>query len=106
MNKTTIHQRMAEFNRLVIVSIISIIAISSASAATLTRVMNFGNNPSNLEMHLYVPDVRPASPAVLVAVHYCTGTAQAYFSGTQFASLADQNGYIVIYPSATRSGQC
>src|SRR5919198_1205939 len=27
-------------------------------------------------------------------------------AGTQFASLADQYGFIVIYPSATRSGSC
>jgi poly(hydroxyalkanoate) depolymerase family esterase len=39
-------------------------------------------------------------------VHYCTGSGPAFFSGTQFASLADQYKFIVIYPSATRSGSC
>jgi poly(hydroxyalkanoate) depolymerase family esterase len=29
-----------------------------------------------------------------------------FFSGTSFASLADQYGFIVIYPSVTRSGSC
>jgi poly(hydroxyalkanoate) depolymerase family esterase len=29
-----------------------------------------------------------------------------FFSGTEFASLANQHGFIVIYPSATRSGSC
>ncbi|MDT0341497.1 extracellular catalytic domain type 1 short-chain-length polyhydroxyalkanoate depolymerase [Streptomyces litchfieldiae] len=77
-----------------------------ASAATLTEVTNFGTNPSNLRMHLYVPDNVTARPAVLVAVHYCTGTGPGFYSGTQFASLADRHGFIVIYPSATRSGQC
>ncbi|MEV4757127.1 PHB depolymerase family esterase [Micromonospora sp. NPDC049559] len=77
-----------------------------ASAATLTEVTNFGTNPSNLRMHLYVPDRLAARPAILVAVHYCTGSGPAFYSGTQFASLADRYGYIVIYPSATRSGQC
>src|SRR5690606_19607967 len=77
-----------------------------ASAATLTEVTNFGNNPTNLRMHLYVPDNVAPQPAVLVAVHYCTGTGPAFYSGTQFASLADQFGFIVIYPSATRSGAC
>jgi acetylxylan esterase len=79
---------------------------STAQAATLTEVTNFGSNPSGLRMHLYVPDnVRP-QPAVLVAVHYCTGSGPAFYSGTEFARLADQYGFIVIYPSATRSGQC
>ena len=41
-----------------------------------------------------------------MAVHYCTGSGPAFFSGTQFASLADQFKFIVIYPSATRSGNC
>ncbi len=77
-----------------------------ASAAQLTEVTNFGNNPSNLRMHLYVPDSVKPKPAVLVALHYCTGSGPAFYSGTEFASLADRYGFIVIYPSATRSGQC
>lgn len=77
-----------------------------ASAATLTEVTNFGTNPSNLRMHLYVPDTVAPEPAVLVAAHYCTGTGPAFHSGTEFSSLADQYGFIVVYPSATRSGQC
>jgi poly(hydroxyalkanoate) depolymerase family esterase len=77
-----------------------------ASAASLTEVTNFGTNPSNLRMYLYVPDRVAARPGVLVAVHYCTGSGPAYYSGTEFASLADRYGFIVIYPSATRSGSC
>jgi poly(hydroxyalkanoate) depolymerase family esterase len=77
-----------------------------ATAASLVEVTNFGTNPSGLRMHLYVPDNRPARPAIVVAVHYCTGTGPAFHSGTEFARLADQHGFIVIYPSATRSGQC
>lgn len=60
-------------------------------------------NPTNLRMNLYVPDRVAARPPILVAVHYCTGTGPAFYSGTQFASLADRYGFIVIYPSATHS---
>src|SRR5690349_491325 len=77
-----------------------------AAAATLQEVTGFGTNPTNLRMHLYVPDRLPPNPALLVAVHYCTGSGPAFYSGTSFASLADRYGYIVIYPSATRSGNC
>ena len=77
-----------------------------ASAASLQEVTGFGTNPTNLRMHLYVPDRLASNPALLVAVHYCTGSGPAFYSGTEFASLADQYGYIVIYPSATRSGNC
>ncbi|OBZ79646.1 putative acetylxylan esterase A [Grifola frondosa] len=51
-------------------------------------------------MFVYIPDQIASPPPVLVALHYCTGTAQAYYTGTQYASLADQYGYIVIYPNA------
>ncbi|MEO3768896.1 PHB depolymerase family esterase [Micromonospora sp. B9E7] len=77
-----------------------------ASAATLTQVTNFGTNPTNLQMHLYVPDRVASRPAILLAMHYCTGTGPAFHSGTQYASLADRYGFIVIYPSATRSSKC
>ncbi|RIV41202.1 extracellular catalytic domain type 1 short-chain-length polyhydroxyalkanoate depolymerase [Micromonospora radicis] len=77
-----------------------------ASAATLTEVTNFGTNPSNLRMYLYVPDRLAPRPGLLVAVHYCTGTGPALHSGTQFAALADRYGYLVVYPSVTRSSQC
>nr|WP_179816014.1 PHB depolymerase family esterase [Allostreptomyces psammosilenae] len=83
-----------------------LLAAPPAAAATLTEVTNFGSNPSNLRMHLYVPDSVTTRPAVLVANHYCTGTGPAFHAGSGFSQLADRYGFIVIYPSATRSGQC
>lgn len=74
--------------------------------AALTEVTNFGDNPSNLQMYLYVPEKVTANPAVLVAVHYCTGSGPAMYSGTEYASLADRYGFIVVYPSVTRSSKC
>ncbi|MEV6607066.1 PHB depolymerase family esterase [Kutzneria sp. NPDC051319] len=77
-----------------------------ASAATLTQVTNFGNNPSNLQMYEYVPNNVQAHPAILLALHGCQGSGPYLYSSTQFASLADQYGFIVIYPSVTRSYDC
>jgi acetylxylan esterase len=77
-----------------------------ASAASLAEITGFGTNPSSLRMYVYVPNSVAAHPAIVVAVHYCTGSGPAFYSGTEFASLADQLGFIVIYPSATRSGSC
>jgi len=77
-----------------------------AQAASLQRVSSFGENPGGLGMYLYVPDsVQPNAPVVVV-VHYCTGTAQAMFSGAQFDELADRYGYIAVYPQADRPGAC
>ncbi|WTP57160.1 PHB depolymerase family esterase [Streptomyces phaeochromogenes] len=77
-----------------------------APAAALTEVTDFGTNPSNLQMYLYVPDSVTANPAVVVAVHYCTGSGPAMYSGTEYASLADRYGFIVVYPSVTRASKC
>ncbi|PFH52855.1 carbohydrate-binding module family 1 protein [Amanita thiersii Skay4041] len=77
-----------------------------AAQGTLQQVTNFGSNPTNVGMFVYRPSSVRTSPALIVAMHYCTGTAQAYFSGTQYANLADQLGFIVIYPDAPDSGGC
>jgi poly(hydroxyalkanoate) depolymerase family esterase len=77
-----------------------------AKAASLVQVTNFGNNPSNNKMYIYVPNNVRANPPILVALHQCTGTGPGFFGSTAFASLADQFGFIVIYPDANRSGQC
>lgn len=83
-----------------------LVTASPAATASLREVTNFGANPTNLRMHLYVPDNVQPRPPILVAVHYCTGSGPAFYSGTEFASLADRYGFIVIYPSATRNGAC
>jgi poly(hydroxyalkanoate) depolymerase family esterase len=78
----------------------------AAPTATLTEITGFGTNPSNLQMYLYVPDNVTAHPAVVVAVHYCTGSGPAMYNGTEWAQLADTYGFVVIYPSVTRSSKC
>jgi len=81
-------------------------ALPQAKAASLVQVTNFGNNPSNLQMYIYVPNNATANAPILLALHYCTGSGPAFYSGTEFANLANQYGFIVIYPSVTRSGSC
>jgi len=80
--------------------------VSFGATASLQRVTDFGSNPSNTQMWIYVPDKLATNPPIVVAIHYCTGTAQAYFSGTPYKSYADQHGFIVIYPSSPYSGGC
>ncbi|TKA66202.1 hypothetical protein B0A55_08629 [Friedmanniomyces simplex] len=77
-----------------------------ARRAALTQVTNFGSNPTNTEMFIYVPSKVVANPPVIVAIHYCSGNAQAYYEGSPYAQLADQYGFIVIYPSSPYSGTC
>jgi acetylxylan esterase len=77
-----------------------------AASGSLVQVTNFGTNPTGLQMYLYVPPSVKAHPQILLALHQCTGSGPGFFSGSEFANLADQYGFIVIYPSVTRSGQC
>ena len=84
----------------------AMVATLPAPTATLREVGEFGPNPTDLRMYLYVPArVRPR-PAVVVAVHYCTGSGPELFGASQFASLADRYGFIVGYPSAPRARHC
>lgn len=68
-----------------------------ALAATLTQVTNFGSNPGGMQMYIYVPNNHPANPAILLAMHQCGSSGPNFYSSTQFASLADEYGFIVIY---------
>ncbi|KAJ8061544.1 hypothetical protein OCU04_009357 [Sclerotinia nivalis] len=78
-----------------------------AAANDLTLVSDFGYNPSNVTMYLYVPTKLAPNPPIFVNPHWCHGTAQAAFSGTQFATLADTYGYIMIFPNSPNAAdQC
>jgi poly(hydroxyalkanoate) depolymerase family esterase len=76
--------------------------------AGLSRVTNFGTNPTNLNMYVYVPAKLAAKPALLVLVHYCSGSASGVFNGGghDYVTAADRYGYVIVLPEATRSGTC
>lgn len=82
-------------------------ATAWAAAGQLQQVTNFGTNPTGVKMYIYRPSGLVAKPALVVAMHYCSGSAQAFFGGTQFANLADQyKSYMLIYPTAPDPGGC
>jgi poly(hydroxyalkanoate) depolymerase family esterase len=93
----------------VLCALMTVAPAAPADAATLVEVTAFGANPGNMRMHVYVPDSRPASPAIVVAMHGCGGSGPGFHQSSEFASLADQYGFVVIYPTATQSagfGNC
>ncbi|GAB1218505.1 hypothetical protein ATERTT37_007761 [Aspergillus terreus] len=75
-------------------------------AGSLEQVTDFGDNPTNVGMYIYVPNNLASSPGIVVAIHYCTGTAEAYYTGSPYAQLAEQYGFIVIYPQSPYEGTC
>ncbi|HXR73089.1 PHB depolymerase family esterase, partial [Actinocrinis sp.] len=81
-------------------------AAPQAAAASLTQITNFGTNPTGLQMYLYVPNNVKPNPSILLALHGCQGSGPYLYSSTDFGSLADQYGFIVIYPSTNPGGSC
>ncbi|GLX97325.1 PHB depolymerase family esterase [Herbidospora sp. NBRC 101105] len=86
----------------------TLFGLSSASAAALTQVTNFGANPTNLRMYIYVPDTVAPQPALLVLTHYCGGSAGAIFNGNgrDYVTAADRYGYVIVIPEVTRTEKC
>lgn len=90
--------------------------LSTASAAslgrravtpgTLSQVTSFGKAATNAGFYIYVPKKLATTPGIVVAIHYCTGSAQAYYNGSPYKTLSEQYGFIVIYPSSPHSGTC
>ncbi len=72
---------------------------------TLSQVSSFGNNPSGLNMYIYEPSNLAANPALLVAVHYCSGSASAMYNGyaRDYVTAAEQYGYVIVFPESTHS---
>ncbi|MDJ0465480.1 PHB depolymerase family esterase [Streptomyces sp. H27-C3] len=98
------------FVRLFTVVALVVAAPATADAAvTLQRVSNFGANPGQLNMYVYRPSSLPANPAVVVALHGCTQSAQVYADNSGLPELADRHGFIVVFAettSANNFSQC
>ncbi|KZV91662.1 putative acetylxylan esterase [Exidia glandulosa HHB12029] len=90
-------------------ALVALLGLSSALAVQNQLVQvtdDIGPNPNNVGIFLYRPTNVVANPPLIVAIHFCTGSAQIYFQNTQYAAWADKLGFLVIYPDAPRDGKC
>jgi acetylxylan esterase len=80
---------------------------ASALTSTLSGPVqgwSSGNVPSYISMYEYVPTKLAASPPVLVAAHFCSGSASQMFGFTGMPAIeaaADQYGFVMIFPQTT-----
>ncbi|KAF2125585.1 carbohydrate esterase family 1 protein [Dothidotthia symphoricarpi CBS 119687] len=81
-------------------------AIAAQLSSNLTQITNFGPNPRNVSMYIYVPSPLPKNAPIMVVPHWCTGTGPQVFASRPYASLGDQYGFISIYPSSADPGHC
>ena len=71
----------------------------SASARNMRMTtVEVSPNPGGLRMLVHVPDgIAPGAPLVVV-LHGCTQTGEAYAEGAGWLSLADRYGFVVLCP--------
>lgn len=90
----------------VFVSLTSGATVQKRLTSSLQQITSGFTNPTNVGFYYYKPTTVAAKPALIVAIHECTASGPAYFTGSPYAQLADQYGFIVIYPSSPHSGTC
>jgi feruloyl esterase len=71
---------------------------SGHAAVAAVPVDGFGTNPGNLAMYVYLPDDRPVAPALVVALHGCTQSADDYLTHSGWRELADRDGFVLVLP--------
>lgn len=76
-------------------------APAAAAAAGLQQVTGFGSNPGNLQMFAYTPDGLAAGAPLVVALHGCTQSANAYYTNSGWPKYADAWGFDVVFPQTT-----
>ncbi|MFF0071812.1 PHB depolymerase family esterase [Streptomyces sp. NPDC005494] len=76
-------------------------AVAAPAAAGLVQVTGFGSNPGNLQMFAYTPDNVAAGAPLVVALHGCTQSANAYYSSSGWPKYADLWGFDVVFPQTT-----
>lgn len=74
-------------------------SVLSSSAAEIQLINGITPNPNGVGFYAYVPANLAMPPPLIIALHDCNGTAITYYTNTQYAALADQHGFIVIYPN-------
>ncbi|MFE6157895.1 PHB depolymerase family esterase [Streptomyces sp. NPDC056486] len=84
-------------------------AQAAPTAVALEKVADFGANPGSLNMYVYRPATLAANPAVVVAMHGCSQSAQLYADNAGLVKFADQHGFLLVFPeqtSANNSSKC
>ncbi|KAL1872757.1 hypothetical protein VTK73DRAFT_1363 [Phialemonium thermophilum] len=75
-------------------------------SSSLKPITDWGNNPTNLELQVYEPNRLAKHPAIILALHICGSSGPEYAEFTNYNSLADQYGFVVLYPSTKNDFNC
>ncbi len=71
---------------------------AAADLSQLREVADFGSNPGQLRMFMHAPAKLQARPALLLGLHGCTQSAATYDAGSGWSTLAEQAGFVALFP--------
>lgn len=69
----------------------------------LAELDAFGTNPGALSAKIYVPEQIAEKPALVVVLHGCTQNAGGYDRGSGWSQLADEHGFLLLFPEQQRA---
>lgn len=75
----------------------------SSVEGPLVEVMDFGQNPGHLRMHVFVPSAAASHPALVVVLHGCGQTPAQYERRAGWCALAAKLGFLVCYPQQSEA---
>lgn len=87
-----------DFRRTIFCTLLVVFSISFYSQAGLTELKDFGKNPGNLLLFVHPPKVKKDNMPLVVALHGCNEDPATIAKQSDWNRLADENGFMVIYP--------
>ncbi|SFC41991.1 esterase, PHB depolymerase family [Bosea sp. CRIB-10] len=69
----------------------------------LGTLPEFGSNPGALLARTHLPPELPAGAPLVVVLHGCTQTASGYDLGSGWSTLADRDGFALLFPEQQRA---
>jgi poly(hydroxyalkanoate) depolymerase family esterase len=73
-----------------------------AAGSALTELTDV-NNPGGLRAWYHVPRTVRAKPALVVVLHGCTQNAAGYDKGVGWSQLAEEQGFVLLFPEQRRA---
>ena len=77
--------------------------LKRAAVSRLSTLRAFGSNPGDLAGRLYAPNSMLERAPLVVVLHGCTQTAEAYARGAGWIKAADDHGFAVLLPEQKRA---
>jgi poly(hydroxyalkanoate) depolymerase family esterase len=68
----------------------------------LSTLSGFGSNPGALQARFYIPNTLPENAPLIVVLHGCTQTAAGYDHHSGWSRLADEQGFVLLFPQQER----